>query len=103
MIRHGHTEIVTRMSQAAASASERLVPQPFRGVVDRTLIDVVCVANGGVAPVAEDLRVDVPALDAWRSLGVPTEFRGRLTAMAIWPPRPSFPALASLPARRNVA
>lgn len=103
MLKHGHTELVTRMSAVAATASERLVPQPLRGVVDRTLVDVVCATNGGIVPVAEQLRVDIPALDAWRTVGVPTEFRGKLTAMAMLPPMPALPNLPSLPGRRVAA
>jgi hypothetical protein len=74
------------VSEAAASASERLVPRPLRPVVDRTLVDLACAATGGVGEVARNLRVDVPAIDAWRSIGVPPEFRGRLTAMTVWSP-----------------
>lgn len=103
MLKQGHTELVTRMSAVAATASERLVPQPLRGMVDRTLVEVVCVTNGGVVPVAEQLRVDVPAVDAWRTLGVPTEFRGKLTAMAMLPPMPTFPSLPGLHGRRVAA
>ena len=79
--------LVGMMSEVAAHASERLVPRPLRGVMDRTLVDVACVAGGGVHPVADSLRVDVPAVDAWRSVGVPAEFRARLTAIAM---RPAF-------------
>lgn len=84
------TKMVGMMSEVAASASERLVPRPFRGMVDRTLVDVACVAGGGMAPVAEHLRVDVPAVDAWRQVGVPQEFRARLTAIAMRPSLPGF-------------
>ena len=77
------TETVTG---AAATASDRLVPGPLKGVVDRTLVDVACATSGGVGGVARSLMVDVPAVDAWRSTGVPPEFRGRLTAMTVWPP-----------------
>ena len=49
------TNLVGMMSEVAASASERLVPRPFRGMVDRTLVDVACAAGGGLAPVAEHL------------------------------------------------
>ena len=77
------TETVTG---AAASASDRLVPGPLKTVVDRTLVDVACATSGGVGGVARNLMVDVPAVDAWRSTGVPPEFRGRLTAMTVWPP-----------------
>ena len=84
-------ELVTKVSDIAANASERLVPKPFRDMVDRTLVDVACVTHGGLVPVAHELRVDVPALDAWRSMGIPVEFRGRLTAMAMLPPMPTLP------------
>ena len=90
--------LVTKMSEAAATASERLVPRPLRGVVDRTLVDVACAANGGIGEVARGLHVDVPAVDAWRAVGVPPEFRARLHAMTVWPgplrptPRPLQPA-----------
>lgn len=99
MLRQGHMELITKMSAAAATASERLVPQPILGLVDRTLVDVVCVTNGGIAPVADELRVDIPAVDAWRSLGIPTEYRGKLTAMAMLPPMPTLPGLPTLPGR----
>lgn len=82
---HGVMDLVGKMSEVAASASELLVPGPLRGVVDRTLVDVACVAGGGVGPVARHLHVDVPAVDAWRSVGVPAEFRARLTAIAMRP------------------
>ena len=75
-----------RMTDAAATVSAHLVPGPLRWVVDRTIVDVACATSGGVGEVARTLQVDVPAVDAWRSLGVPTEFRGRLTAMTVWPP-----------------
>lgn len=88
------TNLVEMMSEVAASASERLVPRPFRGMVDRTLVDVACVAGGGVAPVADHLRVDVPAVDAWRQVGVPPEFRARLTAIAMTPSIPGLPRYA---------
>ena len=84
------TNLVGMMSEVAASASERLVPRPFRGMVDRTLVDVACAAGGGLAPVAEHLRVDVPAVDAWRQAGVPQEFRARLSAIAMRPQLPGF-------------
>ena len=80
--------LVTRMSEAAAKASGR-VPLPFRSMIDRTLVDVACVTSGGVRHVADSLRVDIPAVDAWRTAGVPAEFRARLHAMAVWPPRPT--------------
>lgn len=89
-VHHDPMNLVGMMSEVAASASELLVPRPLRGVVDRTLVDVACVAGGGVAPVAEHLRVDVPAVDAWRQVGVPVEFRARLTAIALRPTFPSF-------------
>ena len=84
------TNLVEMLSEVAASASERLVPRQFRGMVDRTLVDVACAAGGGLAPVAEHLRVDVPAVDAWRQVGVPQEFRARLTAIAMRPSLPGF-------------
>ncbi|MDE0801944.1 MAG: hypothetical protein OSA99_01350 [Acidimicrobiales bacterium] len=87
---HAPRDLVGRMSEVAASASELLLHGPIRGVVDRTLVEVACVKGGGLAPVAENLRVDVPAVDAWRSVGVPPEFRGRLTAIAM---RPSLPPI----------
>lgn len=78
-------DLVTRMSEVTASATEYLVPRPLRAVVDRTLIDVAIVASGGLAPVAGNLQVDMPAVDAWRSVGVPPEFRARLHAIAMRP------------------
>ena len=77
--------LVDKVSEAAAAASDR-VPQPFRGVMDRTLVDVACATTGGIGQVARDLRVDVPAVDAWRTVGVPREFRARLTALTMRPP-----------------
>ena len=100
---HKQLSLVTKMTHLAASASEHLVPRPVRNVLDRTLVDVACVTHGGVVPVARQLQVDVPAVDAWRSLGVPNQFRGRLTAMAMWPPMPTLPTLPSLPGRRLAA
>ncbi len=82
---HDPMDLVGMMSEVAASASERLVPRPLRCVVDRTLVEVALVAGGGMAPVAEHLRVDAPAVDAWRQIGVPPEFRARLTAIAMRP------------------
>lgn len=78
-------EMVHRMSEVAVGASELLVPKPIRVAVDRTLVDTACVTRGGVGAVADRLQVDVPAVDAWRSLGVPTEFRLRVAALAIIP------------------
>lgn len=82
---HEVHDLVTRVTDAAFSASGALVPQPFRGVIDRTLVDVAVATAGGVVPIAETLRVDPPAIDAWRSVGVPHEFRGRLTRLAMRP------------------
>ncbi len=82
---HEVHDLVNRVTEAAFSASGALVPQPFRGVFDRTLVDVAIATAGGVVPIAEDLRVDPPAVDAWRSVGVPNEFRGRLTRLAMRP------------------
>ena len=87
---HASMDLLDRMSEVAASASELFLHGPFRNVVDRTLVEVACVKGGGLAPVAEHLRVDIPAVDAWRSLGVPSEFRGRLTAIAM---RPTLPTI----------
>jgi hypothetical protein len=78
--------VTETMTGAAATASERLVPGPLKSVVDRTLVDVACATSGGVGGVAQSLMVDVPAVDAWRSTGVPPEFRSRLTAMTVWRP-----------------
>lgn len=100
---HKQLPLVTKMTDLAASASEHLVPRPVRNMVDRTLVDVACVTHGGVVPVARHLRVDVPAVHAWRSLGVPNEFRGRLTAMAVWPPMRALPSLPARPGRRLAA
>ncbi|MDZ7676278.1 MAG: hypothetical protein U5K30_14570 [Acidimicrobiales bacterium] len=82
---HGPMDLVSRVSEMAAWTSETFVPGPLRGVVDRTLVDVACVAGGGVGPVANELQVDPPAVDAWRNVGVPPEFRARLTAVAMRP------------------
>lgn len=89
--------LVTLMSEVAASASERLVPRQLRPIMDRTLVDMACAASGGATGVAGELGVDVPAVDAWRSLGVPAEFRARLTTMTVWQP------LRSTPSRRCMA
>lgn len=80
------THLVTKFSEAAAVASGRC-PRPLRAVVDRTLVDFACLASGGPTQLADDLQVDVPAVEAWRTLGVPDEFRARLHATAVWPPR----------------
>lgn len=85
--KHDPMDLVTRMSEAAATASERFVPRSVRAVMDRTIVDMACVATGGIHAVARDLNVDVPAVNAWRSLGVPSEFRARVTAMTVWPRR----------------
>lgn len=82
---HGLVHWVT---EAAFSASGAFIPTPIRGVIDRTLVDVACAGAGGVVSVAESLQVDAPAVDAWRSIGVPNEFRGRLTRLAVRPPAP---------------
>ncbi len=82
---HEDMNLVDRFSDLAARTSERWVPSPLRGVMDRTLVDMACVAGGGRVPVADDLSVDIPAIDAWRRIGVPTEFRGPLTAIAMRP------------------
>ena len=78
--------IVTKVSAAAAAASGRC-PRPLRSVLDRTLVDMACLASGGLDEVARSLRVDVPAVDAWRELGVPGEFRAQLHAMSVVGPR----------------
>lgn len=85
---HEVHDLVNRVTDLAFTASGALVPQPFRGVLDRTLVDVACASSGGVVPVATALQVDPPAVDAWRSVGVPHEFRGRLTRMAMLLPTP---------------
>lgn len=76
-------ELVHRMSGAASSVSDAVVPRPIRTLVDRALVDAACTARGGVVPVAHRLGVDVPAVDAWRSLGVPPELRSRLAALTV--------------------
>ncbi len=78
-------ELVHRMSGAASSVSDAVVPRPIRALVDRALVDAACAARGGVVPVANRLGVDPPAVDAWRSLGVPPEVRSRLATLA-WVP-----------------
>jgi hypothetical protein len=89
--------VVTKVSEAAAMASGRC-PRPLRSVVDRTLVDVACLASGGVNRVAEELWVDVPAVGAWRDAGVPDEFRAQLHAMAVWRPlRPRRPPVRRQP------
>lgn len=78
-------ELVHRVSGAASSASDALVPRPIRSIVDRTLVDAACASRGGVVPVAHRLGVDAPAVAAWRSLGIPPEFRSRLATLAVVP------------------
>lgn len=91
---HADMDIVDRVSDLAARTSERWMPTPLRGVMDRTLVDMACVAGGGRAPVASDLCVDIPAIHAWRRSGVPTEFRSRLTSIAMRPGVRRRPAAA---------
>lgn len=81
-------ELVHRMSGAASSVSDAVVPRPIRTVVDRALVDAACANRGGVVGVARRLDVDPPAVDAWRSLGVPAELRSRLAALAVVPGLP---------------
>lgn len=81
-------ELVHRMSGAASSVTDAVLPRPIRTAVDRTLVDAACATRGGVVPVANRLGVDPPAVDAWRSLGVPPELRSRLAALAIVPELP---------------
>lgn len=78
--------LVLRVSGMASAASEALVPRPIRVAVDRTLVDAACATHGGPVTVADRLGVDVPAVDAWRSIGVPAEFRPRLAAVIALPP-----------------
>ena len=88
--RNATVDLMARMTEVAASASEHFVPKPVRDVMDRTLVEVACVTRGGLGTVARELMVDIPAVDAWKSFGVPPEFRGRLTAMALRPTRQVF-------------
>lgn len=81
-------ELVHRMSGAASSVTDAVVPRPIRAAVDRTLVDAACAARGGVVPVAHRLGVDPPAVDAWRSFGVPPALRSRLAALAMMPELP---------------
>lgn len=81
-------DLLHRVSGAASSASDALVPRPIRILVDRTLVDAACVSRGGVRPVACRLGVDPPAVAAWRSLGIPPEFRSRVAALAVVPELP---------------
>lgn len=81
-------DLVHRVSGFASSASEALVPRPIRDIVDRTLLDAACLSRGGVLPVANRLGVDPPAVAAWRSLGIPPEFRSRLATLAVVPDLP---------------
>lgn len=87
---HGWTPmaLVHRMSGAASSVSDAVVPRPIRAVLDRTLVDAACTSRGGVVAVAHRLGVDPPAVDAWRRFGVPPELRARLAALAVVPDRP---------------
>lgn len=85
-------ELVHRMSGAASSVSDAVVPRPIRAIVDRALVDAACSSRGGVVPVASRLGVDPPAVDAWRSLGIPSELRSRLAALAMVPERTGRPA-----------
>jgi len=88
-------DLVHRMSGAASSAADALVPRPIRDIVDRTLLDAACLRRGGVPPVASRLGVDPPAVAAWRTLGIPPEFRSRLATLAVVPDE--------LPGRRAAA
>lgn len=81
-------EFVHRMSGAASSVSDAVVPRPIRSLVDRALVEAACTTRGGVVPVAQRLGVDAPAVDAWRSLGVPPELRSRLATLAVVPELP---------------
>lgn len=81
-------ELVHRVSGAASSVSDAVVPRPIRTIVDRTLVDAACTNRGGVVAVAHRLGVDPPAVDAWRSLGIPPELRSRLAALAMVPELP---------------
>ena len=77
--------IARQLSDAASTEYERFVPRPVRGMLDRALVDTACMARRGIDTVAEELRVDVPAVDAWRRLGVPASFRPHLAAMVMLP------------------
>lgn len=79
------TSLSRQLSHAASSEYERVVPRPLRSVLDRALVDSACVTRRGIASVAEELRVDVPAVDEWRRRGVPTEFRRQLASMVVHP------------------
>ena len=81
-------DLVHRVSGFASSASEALVPRPIRDIVDRTLVGAACLSRGGVPTVASRLGVDPPAVAAWRSLGIPPEFRSRLATLAVVPDLP---------------
>ncbi len=77
--------LVQVVGDAASSATDALLPPTIRNAVDRTLVDVACFGNGGVTGVAERLQVDVPAVDAWRTLGVPAALRPRLATLVLAP------------------
>ncbi len=79
------TSLSRQLSDVAAAEFERFVPRPVRSVIDRTLVDVACANQHGILSVADQLHVDVPAVDAWRRIGVPAPFRTRLAAMAMLP------------------
>lgn len=82
------TALTRHLSDAAACEFDRLVPRPVRSVIDRTLVDAACVTRRGIVAVADELQVDVPAVDAWRRIGIPGPFRPRLASMAMTPPAP---------------
>lgn len=79
------TSLTRQLSDVAATEFERFVPRPVRSMIDRTLVDAACASRRGIVCVADELNVDVPAVDAWRRLGVPAPFRTRLATMAMSP------------------
>lgn len=81
-------DLVHRVSGAASSATDALVPRPIRTIVDRALVDAACASRGGVRALACRLGVDPPAVAAWRSLGIPPELRSRVAALAVVPELP---------------
>lgn len=84
--RSSTNELLCKVSSVASAATERILPPQLLSYVDRTLLDLACSARS-MHDVAESLQVDVPAVDAWRNAGVPSDFRGRLATLAFTPER----------------
>ncbi len=93
-LQHSTNDLVHRMSVVASEASDLFVPRPVRAVVDRWFVDAACHTGGGVLGVADRMQVDPPAVDAWRTIGVPPSLRPRLAAIIVQPSPPADRAAA---------